>query len=347
MADKIQSLVEYLNSDDNLWSAESSVPFTESDVVIIDDKTILTPQGEFLVLTDEEAHEREKENLEELLECNNYDVTVFRPYDNYVKDNFIKDTDKMREFMHDDYEGYYLDIKSESAVDSFFTSRCQQELYESQIDDETALKTYKEYTDDLEHFRDLDSEEEFECVLRNILESKSYMRLDDNGKFIVDGVNFVDICNWLNDDNRDMSIETLDKMQELYFEEEYDGCEDDIEKLKDWFLNYEDNEDELIEKAIDKSIDGYDDGYEWLTLNFGNESVEYHLERGNLEFDYDGMATYFIDELGVGKELSGYDGKCNEYNGFNIVKVDDFEKEYYNKLLLEQREKNNYELDDR
>lgn len=98
----------------------------------------------------------------------------------------------------------------------------------------------------------------------------------------------------------------------------------DYDEFTKWIEPYEDNKDNLIDKAVQTKMADWDNSLEWYLDEFGKGTIGYLLNNGLAEIDMDGLVDYIIDTDGRGCELAGWDGVENEQDDFYIYKQDNF-----------------------
>ena len=285
---------------------------------------LLSPEGAFYVLTEEEADKAVEEYIENFID--DLGIDGFTPSaQEYILENYAEWSDG-EDYMRDDYESYYHDIESESASDEIFTDRLQEELFEKTVGDwraDSNFDDYRIYRHELTELSECDNLQE--CCEK----IKEFIGL--NAEDIITPVfTGEDICTDIlingestNGGYGNYSNELISKLnatmypdtdkEELisqYLEEEYEGYV--FENIKEWFEEYEDNKDDLIDEAVQSIIDEYDSPLEWAKFEFGKEFLEHLKKEGELEYDYKGIAEYCSEMDGRGNSLSPWDGRENE-----------------------------------
>ena len=136
----------------------------EGEEITLDDVTndygynYVTPVGDYLVLTEDEAYEAIKDDIENLID----DIGIYGAFSpeaaDYVVDNFVTWTDG-EDWIREDYYSYLEDIENESSSDDRFSDRLQEELFEEcadiDSDDEVAFNEWlADYDDNKERLMD-------------------------------------------------------------------------------------------------------------------------------------------------------------------------------------------------
>lgn len=325
--DRIQAVLEHINNESGENYTPADVEVSEnynSDVKYTEYKT---PEGTFLCMTEDESYEYLAEDIENLIDDIGIDDTFGEGYKDYVYDNFVE-WNGGEDYMKEDYRSYYEDIESESASDDIFENRLQEELFEKCCDVSVDMDDYKDYAEknDIlniftkEAFREPD---DMEVLVRDfkemLLEDSIHIFEDENGVLSTNDEVFEEIVKWVNDENR--SIDDFERIENAYFETLYPYSLDDFHSINEWFFNYEDNKDDLIEQAVDKIIEEYDSPVDWANENFGKDFIKRLADNGELTIDYDGIAhwTESIDSFG---RISSYDGQYDECGDYLIYKSD-------------------------
>lgn len=132
MNEKMESLRMFLGYD-------SIEDITESTY---DENTFDTPDGEYMVLTDEEADEKAKERVSDFIDdCG---ITGFTPsFQEEIKNNYT-DLSWFDEAMRESYEFYIDDIREEfdTDEDGEEVTRLQLEMNEADCEDEESFLDY-------------------------------------------------------------------------------------------------------------------------------------------------------------------------------------------------------------
>ena len=114
----------------------------------------------------------------------------------------------------------------------------------------------------------------------------------------------------------DEVIEILDKEGKLPVN--YDDLVDFVnnknhnEECENFLLNYDKEVDEYIEICAKYCMDDYDSPIDYYVQNFGDEEVNYLIEKGLVNIDIVGISNWVIDCDGRGNSLASYDGEENE-----------------------------------
>lgn len=299
--EKVQALLDYLNE-------ENDTKLTADDIKVEEQSysksgaLYHTPFGTYNVLTDSESYDAAYQRINDIWD--DLGLESFTPNAQiYIRDNFIEPTDSLDEFMEEDFYEYYTDIESES--DSCFENRLQRELAE--VDGF--------FEDDMQRYLDLkEQKEDLRVELNDIkydikkLEEKIAKEEDNPYK------------EKLKEDLKDLTRER-DRISERL---EVVWVEFDYDEFTKWIEPYEDNKDNLIDKAVQTKMADWDNSLEWYLDEFGKGTIGYLLNNGLAEIDMDGLVDYIIDTDGRGCELAGWDGVENEQDDFYIYKQDNF-----------------------
>lgn len=299
--EKVQALLDYLNE-------ENDTKLTADDIKVEEQSysksgaLYHTPFGTYNVLTDSESYDAAYQRINDIWD--DLGLESFTPNAQiYIRDNFIKPTDSLDEFMEEDFYEYYTDIESES--DSCFENRLQRELAE--VDGF--------FEDDMQRYLDLkEQKEDLRVELNDIkydikkLEEKIAKEEDNPYK------------EKLKEDLKDLTRER-DRISERL---EVVWVEFDYDEFTKWIEPYEDNKDNLIDKAVQTKMADWDNSLEWYLDKFGKGTIGYLIDNGLAEIDMDGLVDYIIDTDGRGCELAGWDGVENEQDDFYIYKQDNF-----------------------
>lgn len=124
MEERIKALQKFLEDEGNLCNLE--------DINTTYDNVYETPYGEYAVLTDEEATKIHRDDLESLIDDLGIDgLFGFQTWQwDYIIENFLEDNG-ITDYMREDYEAYFEDIKSESDYRyNLFDNRQMQEVIE-------------------------------------------------------------------------------------------------------------------------------------------------------------------------------------------------------------------------
>lgn len=299
--EKVQALLDYLNE-------ENDTKLTADDIKVEEQSysksgaLYHTPFGTYNVLTDSESYDAAYQRINDIWD--DLGLESFTPNAQiYIRDNFIEPTDSLDEFMEEDFYEYYTDIESES--DNCFENRLQRELAE--VDGF--------FEDDMQRYLDLkEQKEDLRVELNDIkydikkLEEKIAKEEDNPYK------------EKLKEDLKDLNEEKnriSDRLEDVWVEFDYD-------EFTKWIEPYEDNKDNLIDKAVQTKMADWDNSLEWYLDEFGKGTIGYLLNNGLAEIDMDGLVDYIIDTDGRGCELAGWDGVENEQDDFYIYKQDNF-----------------------
>lgn len=299
--EKVQALLDYLNE-------ENDTKLTADDIKVEEQSysksgaLYHTPFGTYNVLTDSESYDAAYQRINDIWD--DLGLESFTPNAQiYIRDNFIKPTDSLDEYMEEDFYEYYTDIESES--DSCFENRLQRELAE--VDGF--------FEDDMQRYLDLkEQKEDLRVELNDIkydikkLEEKIAKEEDNPYK------------EKLKEDLKDLTRER-DRISERL---EVVWVEFDYDEFTKWIEPYEDNKDNLIDKAVQTKMADWDNSLEWYLDEFGKGTIGYLLNNGLAEIDMDGLVDYIIDTDGRGCELAGWDGDEIEQDDFYIYKQDNF-----------------------
>lgn len=299
--EKVQALLDYLNG-------ENDTKLTADDIKVEEQSysksgaLYHTPFGTYNVLTDSESYDAAYQRINDIWD--DLGLESFTPNAQiYIRDNFIEPTDSLDEFMEEDFYEYYTDIESES--DSCFENRLQRELAE--VDGF--------FEDDMQRYLDLkEQKEDLRVELNDIkydikkLDEKIAKEEDNPYK-----EKLKEDLKALNEEKNRIS----DRLEDVWVEFDYD-------EFTKWIEPYEDNKDNLIDKAVQTKMADWYNSLEWYLDEFGKGTIGYLLNNGLAEIDMDGLVDYIIDTDGRGCELAGWDGVENEQDDFYIYKQDNF-----------------------
>lgn len=294
--EKVQALLDYLNE-------ENDTKLTADDIKVEEQSysksgaLYHTPFGTYNVLTDSESYDAAYQRINDIWD--DLGLESFTPNAQiYIRDNFIEPTDSLDEFMEEDFYEYYTS-------DNCFENRLQRELAE--VDGF--------FEDDMQRYLDLkEQKEDLRVELNDIkydikkLEEKIAKEEDNPYK------------EKLKEDLKDLNEEKnriSDRLEDVWVEFDYD-------EFTKWIEPYEDNKDNLIDKAVQTKMADWDNSLEWYLDEFGKGTIGYLLNNGLAEIDMDGLVDYIIDTDGRGCELAGWDGVENEQDDFYIYKQDNF-----------------------
>jgi len=308
--DKINAIVQYIN---DITGGEEE--YTVEDVEVDEGysnlyDTYKTPEGEFRVYDEDDRDKYAEEYVENIIDdCGGLEQAYGESAE-YIIDNFCEWQDG-EDYMHDDYESYYNDIESESASDDIFENRLQEELFEKCCDVSVDMDDYKDYAEKKEAFREPDDMEVLVCDFKEmLLEDSIHIFEDENGVLSTNDEVFEEMVKWVNDENR--NIDDFERIENAYFETLYPYDLDDFHSIDEWFFNYEDNKDDLIEQAIEEIIKDYDDPISWYKEQFGDEGLKAMIDNGNISIDYKALAEWVTDNDGYGSMIAYYDGEEHE-----------------------------------
>lgn len=237
--EKVQALLDYLNE-------ENDTKLTADDIKVEEQSysksgaLYHTPFGTYNVLTDSESYDAAYQRINDIWD--DLGLESFTPNAQiYIRDNFIKPTDSLDEYMEEDFYEYYTDIESES--DSCFENRLQRELAE--VDGF--------FEDDMQRYLDLkEQKEDLRVELNDIkydikkLEEKIAKEEDNPYK------------EKLKEDLKDLTRER-DRISERL---EVVWVEFDYDEFTKWIEPYEDNKDNLIDKAVQTKMADWDNSLE-------------------------------------------------------------------------------------
>lgn len=217
-----------------------------------DENLFETKVGEFLVLTDKEADEYHRRDLENLID----DIGITGTFGsdtwqwNYIKDNFLTDSG-IGEYQENDYRSYYEDIESES--DTLYENRQQREITEMLANN------------DIIPF-------ELEDIVK-------YLEIKDNS---------LEEC--LAEEDLLEYIDTYSKIQE-YFEKYEENKDDYIEKCTEIIISEYDSPADWVVFNFGKDAlkDFIENGMFEVDLDGINEWVMESDGRGNSLASYDGV----------------------------------------------------------
>lgn len=299
--EKVQALLDYLNGENDTKLTADDIK-VEEQLYSKSGALYHTPFGTYNVLTDSESYDAAYQRIEDLWD--DLGLESFTPNAQiYIRDNFIEPTDSLDEYMERDFYEYFTDIESES--DSCFENRLQRELAE--VDGF--------FEDDMQRYLDLkEQKEDLRVELDDIkydikkLEEKIAKEEDNPYK------------EKLEDDLSDLIREKdriSERLEDVWVEFDYD-------EFTKWIEPYEDDKDNLINKAVQVKMADWDNSLDWYLDEFGKETMGYLLNNGLAEIDMDELVDYIIDTDGRGSNLAGWDGVEIEQDDFYIYKQDDF-----------------------
>lgn len=299
--EKVQALLDYLNGENDTKLTADDIK-VEEQLYSKSGALYHTPFGTYNVLTDSESYDAAYQRINDIWD--DLGLESFTPNAQiYIRDNFIEPTDSLDEYMERDFYEYFTDIESES--DSCFENRLQRELAE--VDGF--------FEDDMQRYLDLkEQKEDLRVELDDIkydikkLEEKIAKEEDNPYK------------EKLEDDLSDLIREKdriSERLEDVWVEFDYD-------EFTKWIESYEDDKDNLINKAVQVKMADWDNSLDWYLDEFGKETMGYLLNNGLAEIDMDELVDYIIDTDGRGSNLAGWDGVEIEQDDFYIYKQDDF-----------------------
>lgn len=258
----------------------------------------LTPHGRFLVLTDSEADDLHTEHISDLID--ELGIAELFGDNEYIIEKYVN-FDFFADWEQECRESYYYDIENES--DDLFDNRLQKELFEHKFDEADANE-YFGAIDDMncwqEDIEELDSE--IHCLIED-------MRKISDEYFY------------------DLAKEKLDELRKRLEFAKNELSKISLNKeITEWFENYENNKDNLIEQAVKQDIERIENEegwYEYIKWNFGKDYVSKLVKEGNATIDVEGIAGYIRVNDGRGGELACYDGMEWEWDDYYIYKQDD------------------------
>lgn len=309
--DRIQAVLEHINNESGEDYTPADVEVSEgynSDVKYTEYKT---PEGTFLCMTEDESYEYLAEDIENLIDDIGIDDT-FGDYKDYVYDNFVE-WDGGEDYMKEDYRTYYEDIENESASDGRFSDRLQEELFEKEGYSSVDLDSWETYRNEVEELHSA-SDDEFVEVLTNLMNDN--LIEEDDGTYS-SGFYCDTLIDFLN--NPEEIYSHRDDMIEAYLDDEWYSS--DVQEIDEWFENYDNDKDDLIDRAVDKIIEEYDSPVDWANEQFGKEFIKRLADNGELTIDYDGIAHWTESIDGFGR-ISSYDGQYDECGDYLIYKSD-------------------------
>lgn len=298
---KVQALLDYLNEENDVKLTADDIeveeqPYSKSGALYH------TPFGTYNVLTDSESYDAAYQRINDIWD--DLGLESFTPNAQiYIRDNFIEPTDSLDEYMERDFYEYYTDIESES--DSCFDNRLQGELAE--VDGF--------FEDDMQRYLDLKEQKE---DLRVELDDIKYDIKKLEEKIAKEEDNLYK--EKLKEDLKDLNEEKnriSDRLEDVWVEFDYD-------EFTKWIEPYEDDKDNLIDKAVQVKMADWDNSLDWYLDEFGKETMGYLLNNGLAEVNMDELVDYIIDTDGRGSNLAGWDGVEIEQDDFYIYKQDDF-----------------------
>lgn len=299
--EKVQALLDYLNG-------ENDTKLTADDIKVEEQSysksgaLYHTPFGTYNVLTDSESYDAAYQRINDIWD--DLGLESFTPNAQiYIRDNFIEPTDSLDEYMEEDFYEYYTDIESES--DSCFENRLQRELAE--VDGF--------FEDDMQRYLDLKEQKEDLIVELNDIKY-DIKKLEEKIAKEEDNLYKEKLEDDLNDLNEEKN-RISDRLEDVWVEFDYD-------EFTKWYESYEDNKEDLIDKAVQTKMADWDNSLEWYLDEFGKETIDYLLNNGLAEINMDELVDYIIEEDGKGCELAGWDGVENEQGDFYIYKQDNF-----------------------
>jgi hypothetical protein len=155
-----------------------------------DENIFETPVGAYMVLSDYEADKMFKTYEKDLIE--DIGLDAFSPLaKDEIIENYIISTDELEDYMLNDYEEYFNDIKHDSPSIDGFKNRCQEELAQISYTG-IPIESFKEYFE-LKDF--IKNQEKESAEDKNFNLTQAYKKLED----------YKDVEEWLSsyDDNED------------------------------------------------------------------------------------------------------------------------------------------------
>ncbi|MBQ2573909.1 MAG: hypothetical protein II575_06780, partial [Bacteroidales bacterium] len=213
--DRAEALLEFLRETDKDYQMYDIVEDYQEWRTY--ETSFKTPEGEFTVMTDDEAMEYLAKDIENLIDDCGLKNAFGENYWEYVRDNFVE-WDNGEKWFRDDYETYLRDIESETHgyEDSIFENRLQEELFEKCCDVSVDMDDYKDYAEKREAFREPD---DMEVLVRDfkemLLEDSIHIFEDENGVLSTNDEVFEEMVKWVNDENR--SIDDFERIENAYF----------------------------------------------------------------------------------------------------------------------------------
>lgn len=317
--EKVQALLDYLNG-------ENDTKLTADDIKVEEQSysksgaLYHTPFGTYNVLTNSESYDAAYQRINDIWD--DLGLESFTPNAQiYIRDNFIEPTDSLDEYMEEDFYEYYTDIESEN--DSCFENRLQRELAEVDGFFKNDMQRYLNLKEQKENLI-----VELDDIKYDIKKLEEKIAKEEDNLY----------KEKLEDDLKDLNEEKnriSDRLEDVWVEFDYD-------EFTKWYEPYEDNKEDLIDKAVQTKMADWDNSLEWYLDEFGKETIDYLLNNNLAKINMDELVEYIIDTDGRGCELAGWDGVENEQDNFYIYKQDNFIYE----CDKPDKEDNEYEMAD-
>lgn len=227
--DDFEVLTESLNEDyteqDRAQALADYLGIDVADVDNIYDNEFETPEGDYLVLDEDESYQYAKDGIESIYDDIGLEAFTSWMVD-WIYDNAL-DTDWFEDFFREDYESYLDDIESEVAYKGDYENRLIQELHENGDITDDDFETSEDGDVDYSKFiGDIDSAKEsfVNSRLRDIegsyIEEYKSNFGKDALKDVVDRFNLIDL-----DAVKD---ECIDNDGVAHFISSYDGDEHEL-----------------------------------------------------------------------------------------------------------------------
>lgn len=140
-----KTLTEDFNEDERIQALAKYLDIDPSEISNIYDYEFETPEGDYLVVDEDEARQLAEDNIENFID--EFGIEGFtEDFKQWIENNAL-DTDWFIDAVTESMEAYADDIENESSSDDRFENRLEEEMYDEDIIDD----------DDLENGYDFDS----------------------------------------------------------------------------------------------------------------------------------------------------------------------------------------------
>jgi len=265
----------------------------EEDIREIDEKSYDAYEygkDEYLVLTDDEAEEKAKENVQDYLNDAGFEgFTDFAQ--SYAMDNFV-DTDWFDDVMKESHESIAYDYQQETPSDpDTYVNELHSEMVSDGIMNEPDYPEEPEESDYEYEKEEFTDSSEFDSIQSEEPDSddESYSDWEDE----------LETARTEWDDEQDR----LEEEAKEEYDEAFEEWESEVQEYRSELeSDVENNIEEYVESLADE------DSVEWYKINFGelNEVV-----KNNNLLDEDAFCEWIIETDGRGR-LATYDGEENE-----------------------------------
>lgn len=313
--DELENLITAIEFGDKFTDISKAIAIKEFTGAAADDieeissdEFEISGDGNYLVLTDDEADEAALEREKDLLD----DIGIEGMSDwaqKHIIDNYV-DTDWFDSIMHDYNYSYAEDLINDSASSYEYVNAAHEKMVNKGILSEPEWPDEDDFEYDREDF-DLEEFDEEE---------------PDSDDFDTDEEYEEAYEAWEQDKS---DFEDEQEANESDWNEEQDRSEEEAqERYEDAVNEYRDELESEVENNLDELATAFDEdwesGIEYYKSNFGDEETMNVIKSNNL-IDMDDVAQYIIDEDGRGSILATYDGNENVEN----ITYNGEEYEYY------------------